>query len=127
MRGQKTPQDRSATRLTVRFLQRRHSNVRSIARPQAYVNPSNLRNLQFASSTYLGWLIAASDGQTLTRMVANHPARAHHAGMIEYVTDEAFVRAISDADLLAAYQRTDGECGEAEVLLAEIERRQLDI
>lgn len=47
--------------------------------------------------------------------------------MIEYVTDEEFVRAMSDRDLLAAYQRTDGESKEADVLCAEIERRGLDI
>lgn len=39
------------------------------------------------------------------------------------------VRAFSDADLFAAYQRTDGEPGnpEADALLAEIKRRELDI
>jgi hypothetical protein len=36
---------------------------------------------------------------------------------------------LSDADLLAAYQRTNGEPGnaEADALLAEIERRGLDV
>jgi hypothetical protein len=36
---------------------------------------------------------------------------------------------MNDADLIAAYQRTDGEPGnpEADALLAEIERRQLDL
>ncbi|WP_269430560.1 hypothetical protein [Sphingomonas sp. Ag1] len=36
---------------------------------------------------------------------------------------------LSDKDLLAAYQRTTGEPGdpEADALLAEIERRNLDI
>jgi len=36
---------------------------------------------------------------------------------------------MSDADLLAAYQRTSGEPGDviADALLAEIERRNLDI
>lgn len=47
--------------------------------------------------------------------------------MIEYPTDPAFIAAMSDKDLLAAYQRTDGERAEAVVLLAEIERRNLDI
>ena len=39
------------------------------------------------------------------------------------------VRAMPNADLLAAYQRTNGEPGnpEADALLAEIERRGLDI
>ena len=38
-------------------------------------------------------------------------------------------RELSDADLVAAYQRTDGEPGnaEADALAAEIERRGLDI
>lgn len=41
----------------------------------------------------------------------------------------AHVRVLSDAALLAAYQRTSGEPGdpEAEALLAEIERRNLHI
>lgn len=47
--------------------------------------------------------------------------------MIEYVTDEEFLRVMSDRDLLAAYQRTDGESAEACRLLGEIERRGLDI
>ncbi len=34
---------------------------------------------------------------------------------------------LTDKDLLAAFQRTDGESAEAEALLAEIERRNLDI
>lgn len=46
--------------------------------------------------------------------------------MIEWLTDAASVRELSDKDLLAAYQRTDGECAEADVLCAEIERRGLD-
>ena len=33
---------------------------------------------------------------------------------------------LSDKDLLAAFQRTDGESAEAGKLLAEIERRGLD-
>jgi len=39
------------------------------------------------------------------------------------------LRAMSDADLLEAYQRTSGEPGDvsADALLAEIERRNLDI
>jgi hypothetical protein len=39
------------------------------------------------------------------------------------------VRAMSDADLIAAYQRTSGEPGDtvADALLAEIERRDLDV
>ena len=39
------------------------------------------------------------------------------------------LRAMSDADLFAAYQRTSGEPGDvsADALLAEIERRNLDI
>ncbi len=39
------------------------------------------------------------------------------------------VRAYSDEDLLAAYERTTGEPdnSEAETLLAEIERRGLDV
>lgn len=39
------------------------------------------------------------------------------------------VRAFSDDDLLAAYERTTGEPGnpEAETLLAEIKRRGLDV
>jgi hypothetical protein len=38
-------------------------------------------------------------------------------------------RELSDRDLLAAYQRTNGEPGnaEADALLAEIERRNLDL
>ena len=47
--------------------------------------------------------------------------------MIEWVTDEGFVSQLSDTQLLAAYQRTDGECKEADVLCAEIARRNLDI
>jgi len=34
---------------------------------------------------------------------------------------------VSDADLLAEYQRTTGEGPEAEAILAEIQRRDLDI
>ena len=34
---------------------------------------------------------------------------------------------MSDADLLAAYQRTDGTGDTAEALLPEIERRDLDV
>lgn len=39
------------------------------------------------------------------------------------------VRALPDEDLLAAYERTSGEPGkpEADMLLAEIERRELDL
>ena len=39
------------------------------------------------------------------------------------------VKAMSDADLIAAYQRTSGEPGDvaADALLAEIKRRDLDI
>ena len=53
----------------------------------------------------------------------------HDAGMIQYPTDPEFIAALSDADLLAAYQRTNGEPGDAEAdaLLSEIERRGLDI
>jgi hypothetical protein len=40
------------------------------------------------------------------------------------MTDPA---ALTDKDLLAAFQRTDGESAEAEALLAEIELRNLDI
>ena len=47
--------------------------------------------------------------------------------MIEWNTDPEYVAKMTDADLLAAYQRTDGESAEAERLLAEIERRNLDI
>ena len=49
--------------------------------------------------------------------------------MIQWVTDEEFIRAKSDADLLAAYQATTGESDDAEAmaLLAEIERRGLDV
>ena len=49
--------------------------------------------------------------------------------MIQYPTDPEFVRQMSDADLLAAYQRTTGEEGDAEAdaLCAEIERRGLDV
>ncbi|WP_353442648.1 hypothetical protein [Sphingomonas faeni] len=44
-------------------------------------------------------------------------------------TQNEQARAMSDADLLAAYQRTTGEPGDqqADALLAEIERRDLDI
>jgi len=44
-------------------------------------------------------------------------------------THDDQLRAMSDADLLAAYQRTSGEQGDVTVdsLLAEIERRNLDI
>jgi hypothetical protein len=34
---------------------------------------------------------------------------------------------LTDAELLAAFQRTDGESAEAEALLSEIERRNLDL
>jgi hypothetical protein len=61
------------------------------------------------------------------RKVANHPAHAHHAGMIEWVADEEFIREMTDRELLAAYQRTDGTGAEATRLLEEIERRGLDI
>jgi len=37
------------------------------------------------------------------------------------------LRAMSDADLLRAYQSTDGESEEAERLCGEIQRRELDI
>lgn len=47
--------------------------------------------------------------------------------MIEYVTDPEFIAAMSDGDLLAAYQRTDGQGAEADALVVEIERRALDI
>lgn len=47
--------------------------------------------------------------------------------MIEHLTDPEFIAAMSDKDLLAAYQRTDGESAEAGALLSEIERRNLDI
>lgn len=49
--------------------------------------------------------------------------------MIQYPTAPDLVAELSDADLLAAYQRTTGEEGDAEadVLLAEIERRELDV
>lgn len=49
--------------------------------------------------------------------------------MIQYPTDPEYLREWSDADLLAAYQRTDGAPGnaQAEVVLAEIERRDLDV
>ncbi len=46
--------------------------------------------------------------------------------MIHWLTDEATLREMSDKDLLAAFQRTDGESAEAENLLREIERRELD-
>jgi hypothetical protein len=60
------------------------------------------------------------------RKVANRSALAHHAGMIEATTDDTLVL-VSDRDLLAAFQRTDGAGAEARRLLAEIERRCLDI
>jgi hypothetical protein len=47
--------------------------------------------------------------------------------MIESPTDEEFIRELTDAELLAAYQRTDGEGTQAERLCAEIERRGLDV
>jgi hypothetical protein len=49
--------------------------------------------------------------------------------MIQYLTDSEAVRAMSDRDLVAAYQRTNGVPGnvEADNLLAEIERRGLDL
>ena len=49
--------------------------------------------------------------------------------MIEYPTEPEFVRDLSDEDLLEAYERTSGEEGDAEamVLLAEIQRRGLDL
>ena len=47
--------------------------------------------------------------------------------MIEWNTAPEFIAAMSDADLLAAFQRTDGESTEALALLAEIERRNLDL
>ena len=47
--------------------------------------------------------------------------------MIEYVTDAEFIRQYTDKDLLAAFQRTDGESAEAEALLIKIERRGLDL
>lgn len=39
------------------------------------------------------------------------------------------IESLTDRDLLAAYQRTNGEPGDAEAdaLLAEIQRRELDI
>ena len=46
--------------------------------------------------------------------------------MIQWLTDEATLREMPDKDLLAAFQRTDGESAEAENLLREIERRNLD-
>jgi hypothetical protein len=46
--------------------------------------------------------------------------------MIHWLTDEATLREMSDKDLLAAFQRTDGESDEAENLLREIKRRELD-
>ncbi len=44
-------------------------------------------------------------------------------------THDEQVRAMPDVDLLAAYQRTTGEPGDlnADALVAEIERRNLDI
>ncbi len=54
-------------------------------------------------------------------------SQAHAAGPSN-MTYEAFqFAAMSDADLLTAYQRTDGESAEADALLAEIEQRGLDI
>lgn len=49
--------------------------------------------------------------------------------MIQHPTDPEFIATLSDADLLAAYQRTTGEPedAEAEALLSEIQRRELDI
>lgn len=47
--------------------------------------------------------------------------------MIEYPTDPESIAAMSDKDLLAAYQCTDGESAEAVALLTEIERRNLDL
>ena len=43
--------------------------------------------------------------------------------------DPETAAAMSDKDLQAAYQRTDGEVGnpEADALAAEIERRELDL
>lgn len=44
-------------------------------------------------------------------------------------TYEEQVKALPDANLLAAYQRTSGEPGvaDADALLAEIKRRNLDV
>ncbi len=47
--------------------------------------------------------------------------------MIRWTTDEASAKAMTDEQLSDAYQRTDGESEEAEVLRAEIERRNLDV
>lgn len=48
---------------------------------------------------------------------------------MDRMTDGADASQLSDAELVAAYQRTDGEPGnpEADALLAEIERRGLDL
>ena len=57
-------------------------------------------------------------------------------GRREYIAPEDFYRepptmteptTLTDAELLAAFQRTDGESAEAEALLAEVQRRHLDI
>jgi hypothetical protein len=50
--------------------------------------------------------------------------------MIQWTdTHDEQVKAMTDAALLAAYQRTEGEPGnpEADALLAEIKRRELDV
>jgi hypothetical protein len=46
--------------------------------------------------------------------------------MIEPTPDDTLIL-MSDRDLVAAYERTDGAGAEARRLLAEIERRCLDI
>jgi hypothetical protein len=47
--------------------------------------------------------------------------------MIEPHTDEAFIQEMTGADLLAAYQRTDGASAEVRRLLAKLQRRWLDL
>jgi hypothetical protein len=55
------------------------------------------------------------------------PAKHTFAIMIEWLIDELVIREMTDAELLAAYERTDGASAEARRLLAGIERRGLDL
>jgi hypothetical protein len=49
--------------------------------------------------------------------------------MITYPTDPEFLAAMSDTDLIKAYQESGGEAGDprADELAAEIARRHLDL
>ncbi|MDP1026416.1 hypothetical protein Q5H91_04260 [Sphingomonas sp. KR1UV-12] len=49
--------------------------------------------------------------------------------MIQYPTDPDLIRALSDEQLLEAYERTTGAAcdAEADALLEEIRRRELDV